>query len=63
MWTDIEERLNQNEKTRSMPLRRVFFELMRNSELRPGHDTQYMVSFEFGVGERILWEVRQPEKF
>ncbi|YBV96848.1 AAA family ATPase [Phyllobacteriaceae bacterium JZ32] len=63
MWTGIESRLNQNEQSKPTPLRNEFFQVISNSGFRPSHDTQYMVSFEFGEGERLLWEVRQPENF
>ncbi|WP_457579567.1 AAA family ATPase [Ensifer adhaerens] len=63
MWMSIEARLDQNEQSKPSPLRRVLLQAIRNSEFRPGHDTQYMVSFEFGGGERLLWEIRNPENF
>lgn len=63
MWTDIEASLDKNEQSKPSPLRRAIFQLIRSSDLRPGHGTQYMVSFEFGEGERLLWEIRQPENF
>ena len=57
MWTDIEASLDKNEQSKPSPLRRAIFRLIRSSDLRPGHGTQYMVSFEFGEGDRLLWEI------
>lgn len=58
MWKGIEARLDQNEQSKPSPLRSALLQVIRDLELRPGHDTQYMVSFEFGDGERLLWEIQ-----
>jgi len=64
MWESIEDRLNENERDRPMPLRRALFEALRGSGLRPGGGiTKKMVSLEFGAGERLLWEIQNPTNF
>lgn len=61
MWESIEARLNENERERPLAMRRTLFDVFRNSGLRPGGGvTKKMVSFEFGEGERLLWEVQNP---
>ena len=61
MWESFEARLDENETDRPLPLRRAFFDVLRGSGLRPGSGvTKKMVSFEFGAGERLLWEIQQP---
>lgn len=61
MWENFEVRLEENERERPIPLRRELFDMLRGSGLRPGSGvTKKMVSFEFGAGERLLWEVQNP---
>jgi DNA polymerase III delta prime subunit len=61
MWESIEDRLHENERDRPIPLRRALFDALRGSGLRPGRGiTKKMVSFEFGAGERLLWEIQNP---
>lgn len=61
MWTNFEARLDENEHERPIPLRRALFDVLRGSGLRPGEGvTKKMASFEFGVGERLLWEIQNP---
>ena len=61
MWTNFEARLEENEQERPIPLRRALFDVLRGSELRPGDGvTKKMASFEFGAGERLLWEIQNP---
>lgn len=61
MWEDFEARLDENERDRPIPLRRTLFDVLRGSGLRPGAGvTKKMASFEFGAGERLLWEVQNP---
>jgi len=61
MWENFEARLDENEREGSIPLRRAFFDVLRNSGLRPGAGiTKKMVSLEFGAGERLLWEIQNP---
>ncbi|GMG81459.1 hypothetical protein LNKW23_06720 [Paralimibaculum aggregatum] len=61
MWERFEARLDENERDQPLPLRRVLFDVLRGSGLRPGGGvTKKMVSFEFGAGERLLWEIQNP---
>lgn len=61
MWESFKARLEENETDRPLPLRRAFFDILRGSGLRPGGGiTKKMVSFEFGAGESLLWEIQQP---
>ncbi|WP_261320202.1 AAA family ATPase [Rhizobium leguminosarum] len=61
MWESFEARLEENERDRPTPLRRVLFDVVRGSGLRPGDGvTKKMASFEFGAGERLLWEIQNP---
>lgn len=61
MWESFEARLDENESDRPLPLRRALFDVLRRSGLRPGGGvTKKMVSFEFGGGERLLWEMQNP---
>ena len=61
MWTNFEARLDENEQERPIPLRRALFDVLRGSGLRPGEGvTKKMASFEFGTGERLLWEIQNP---
>jgi hypothetical protein len=61
MWKNFEARLDENEQERPIPLRRAVFDVLRGSGLRPGEGvTKKMVSFEFGAGERLLWEIQNP---
>ncbi len=61
MWESFEARLDENESDRPLPLRRALFDVLRGSGLRPGGGvTKKMVSFEFGGGERLLWEMQNP---
>lgn len=61
MWGDFEARLDENDREHPAPLRRVLFDVFRGSGLRPGDGvTKKMVSFEFGEGERLLWEIQNP---
>lgn len=61
MWERFEARLDENEQDRPLLLRRALFDVLRGSGLRPGDGaTKKMVSFEFGAGERLLWEIQNP---
>lgn len=62
MWENFEARLEENERDRSIPLRRALFDVLRSSGLlRPGDGvTKKMASFEYGAGERLLWEIQSP---
>ena len=61
MWESFEARLDENESDRPLALRRAFFDVLRGSGMRPGGGvTKKMVSFEFGGGERLLWEMQNP---
>jgi hypothetical protein len=61
MWGDFEARLDENDREHPAPLRRALFDVFRGSGLRPGDGvTKKMVSFEFGEGERLLWEIQNP---
>ncbi|HEY8594847.1 MAG TPA: AAA family ATPase [Devosiaceae bacterium] len=61
MWESFEARLDENERDRPLPLRRALFDVLRGSGLRLGGGvTKKMVSFEFGAGERLLWEMQNP---
>lgn len=61
MWEGFEARLDENEQDRPIPLRRVLFDVLRSSGLRPGNGvTKKMLAFEFGEGERLLWEIQNP---
>jgi 5-methylcytosine-specific restriction protein B len=66
LWQDFEERIVENEQGEQIkygevaPLRRAYFELIK-SKLRRGEGvTKKMVAFEFGGGERLLWEITRP---
>lgn len=64
MWEDFVARIEENERDRPLPIRKALFEVLRDSGLRPGGGvTKKMVSFEFGLGERILWELQRPANF
>lgn len=61
MWESFEARLDENERDRPLPLRGALFDVLRGSGLHPGGGvTKKMVSFEFGAGERLLWEMQNP---
>ncbi|WP_246729310.1 AAA family ATPase [Rhizobium ruizarguesonis] len=61
MWENFEARLEENERDRLIPLRRALFDALRDAGLRPGDVvTKKMASFDFGAGERLLWEVQNP---
>lgn len=61
MWEAFEARLDENDRDRPTPLRRVLLDVFRGSGLRPGEGvTKKMVAFEFGGGERLLWEIENP---
>lgn len=61
MWENFEARLEENERDRSIPLRSALFDVLRSSGLRPGDGvTKKMASFEYGAGERLLWEIQSP---
>lgn len=61
MWESFEARLDENESDQPIPLRRALFDVLRGSGLRPGGGiTKKMVSFEFGAGERLVWEIQNP---
>ena len=61
MWESFEARLDENERERPLPLRGALFDMLRGSGLRPGGGvTKKMVSFEFGAGECLLWEIQNP---
>lgn len=63
MWQEFEARIEENEKDRAVPLRKVLFDAIRGSGLRPGQGaTKKMVAFEFGQGERLLWEIQEPAR-
>src|SRR3546814_18405345 len=58
MWEAFEARLDENERERPAPLRGTLFDVIRSSGLRPGAGvTKKMLAFEFGEGERLLWEI------
>lgn len=64
MWEAFELRIRENEQDRPDPLRHVFLDVLRNAGLRPGAaDTKKMLPFEFGTGERLVWEVENPANF
>lgn len=64
MWDNFEARLEENERDRPIPVRRALFEVLRDSGLQPGDGiTKKMASFQFGAGERLLWEVQNPSNF
>lgn len=59
MWQEIEDRIDQNEQDRPVPLRKALLDVIRGSGLRPGQAaTKKMVALEFGQGERLLWEIQ-----
>lgn len=61
MWQDFEARIAENERDRPVPLRNALFDVIREAELRPGQGvTKKMVAFEFGDGERLVWEIEGP---
>jgi hypothetical protein len=61
MWENFEARVDENEHDRPIPLRRVLFDVLRDSGLLPGEGvTKKMASFEFGADERLLWEIQNP---
>ncbi|MEZ5985995.1 MAG: AAA family ATPase [Hyphomonas sp.] len=61
MWQAFEARIDENEQDRPSPLRPAFFAILRDSGLRPGGGvTKKMVAFEFGQGDRLLWELEYP---
>lgn len=61
MWENFEARVHENEQERPTPLRRALFDVLRHSGLRPGAGvTKKMASFEFGAGDRLLWEIQNP---
>ena len=63
MWGEFDARIDENERDRSTPLRKLFFEIIRGSGLRPGQGvTKKMLAFEFGSGERLLWEIEFPAR-
>lgn len=63
MWEEFEARIEENEKVRVVPLRKALFDVIRRSGLRPGHGvTKKMVAFEFGAGERLVWEIENPAR-
>lgn len=63
MWQEFEARIEENEKERVVPLRKALFDVIRGSGLRPGQGTtKKMVAFEFGTGERLLWEIQEPAR-
>lgn len=61
MWENFESRLDENERDGPLPLRRSLFDVLSGSGVRPGGGvTKKMVSFDFGAGERLLWEIQNP---
>lgn len=61
MWQDFEARIAENERDRPVPLRKALYDVIREAELRPGQGvTKKMVAFEFGDGERLVWEIEGP---
>lgn len=63
MWEEFEARIDENDRDRSVPLRKPFFETIRDAGLRPGQGvTKKMVAFEFGRGDRLLWEIEHPAR-
>ncbi len=61
MWQDIEDRIEENERDTSVPLRADLFDVIRSSTLRPGPGvTKKMVAFVFGKSERLIWEIQKP---
>src|SRR3546814_2884069 len=60
MWAAFWARLDENERERPAPLRGTLFDVIRSSGLRPGAGvTKKMLAFEFGEGERLLWEISE----
>jgi hypothetical protein len=63
MWGEFEARLEENERERSAPLRHALFDVISSSALRPGAGvTKKMLAFEFGKGDRLLWEIEYPAR-
>ena len=63
MWQDIERRIEENEREGHVPMRASLWGILRDSGLRPGESaTKKMVAFEFGQGDRLLWEIQNPAR-
>src|SRR5689334_22396241 len=58
MWQDFEARIDENEEDGTQPLHRALWDAIQGSGLRPGNGiTKKMLSFEFGLNDRLVWEV------
>ena len=57
MWQAIESRIAEHERKGHVPLRIALFSIVQKANLTPVHDTHYMVAFEFGEHDRLLWEL------
>lgn len=61
VWSELEKRINENERDGLLDLRQKFNEIIVNSALRPGQAmTKKMVSLEFGSADLLLWEIHAP---
>lgn len=64
MWEGIEARIEENDKEDVVPFRRSLFEVIRNSDLRPGQGaTKKMVALEFGLNERLAWQLEGTAQY
>jgi len=64
VWAEFGVRVEENERENPNQFRRQLFDVIRDSGLRPGSvATKKMLAFEFGLGERLLWELSTPRNF
>lgn len=57
-WQEVEDRIRENDAERPVPHRSVALAVLQNNGLRPnGGATKYMVGFDTGDGERLVWEL------
>ena len=58
MWHNVEARIEENEREQVVPLRKNLLSVLRDSDMRPSHGaTKKMVAIEFGLGERLVWQI------
>jgi hypothetical protein len=58
MWQGIEARIEENEREQVVPVRKSLLSVFRDSEARRGQGaTKKMVAVEFGIDERLAWQI------
>jgi hypothetical protein len=60
MWQDLEARLKKYKN--KTPLYQALLPVIKASGLTSIHSTDYAARFDFGEGERLVWEVRPPAR-